>query len=214
MSSKKAIVILTVIGFLIILAYLNFALKLFPLSGRLALILAFAIGPVAVFGVFSIYNELSQTDKTVSLKIGVIFLIIAFAFLNLMLVVQQSIFIPMKDYIAQETDTVRQDSLRLVLRGLNLVQLGIDVSFDIFYCLGLILMALAMYGHPGYGRIIGVFGILSGMLLLVFNMSTFPKPPADAGLIDLGPVTGVWWLAVITKMVVNSKKKARPVIAT
>lgn len=214
MRSKEAVAILTIIGFVIILAYLNFALNLFPLSQRLALILAFAIGPVAIFGVISIYKELSQTDKTLSLKIGVVFLIIAFAFLNLMLVVQQSIFIPMRDYIAKETDTVTQESLRLISKGLNLVQLGIDVSFDIFYCLGLILMALAMYSHPGYGRIIGVFGTLSGTLLLVFNMSTFPKPPADAGLIDLGPVTGVWWLAVITRTVINSRKKAKLMIAT
>jgi hypothetical protein len=28
-------------------------------------------------------------------------------------------------------------------------------------------------------------------------MATFPIQPAEAGLVDLGPLTGLWWLVLI-----------------
>jgi hypothetical protein len=31
-------------------------------------------------------------------------------------------------------------------------------------------------------------------------MWTFPYPPAESGLFDLGPLTGVWWVLVIIQM--------------
>ena len=209
MRYKKTLIISTILGFIIILAYLNFALHVIELSQKLTLILAFAIGPVAIYGVLKLYKELTNLDKTTSLLVGTVFLIIAFALLNLMLVVQQSIFISMKDYIASETDSKTQDSLRLILKGLNHVQLGIDVSFDIFYCLGLILLSLALYKNPEIGKFIGVFGVVSAALLLIFNMATFPLPPANAGLVDLGPLTGVWWLLLIVRIMTKSKSKRK-----
>ncbi len=33
--------------------------------------------------------------------------------------------------------------------------------------------------------------------LRFFNLLTLPVPPAESRLIDLGPVTAVWWIAVI-----------------
>jgi hypothetical protein len=74
------------------------------------------------------------------------------------------------------------------------------VSFDIFYCLGVILVSVAMYSHRDFGRIIGVFGVLSAASLLWLNLAAFPKVPDESGLVDLGPLTAVWWLAVIIQL--------------
>ena len=72
-----------------------------------------------------------------------------------------------------------------------------DVAFDIFYCLAVILFSSLMVGHRAFGRLIGSFGLLAGGGLLLLNLLTFPVPPALAGLVDLGPLTGVWWVIVI-----------------
>jgi hypothetical protein len=51
---------------------------------------------------------------------------------------------------------------------------------------------------------IGLYHFI-GVGLLVLNLLTFPVPPADAGSIDLGPLVGVWYLAV-TIMIARSLK--------
>lgn len=57
-----------------------------------------------------------------------------------------------------------------------------------------------MYREPNFGRILGGFGVVSAAALLIFNLATFPYIPDQSGLVDLGPVTGVWWLLVFIQM--------------
>lgn len=72
-----------------------------------------------------------------------------------------------------------------------------DVAFDVFYCVGLMMLAAALARHPAFGRAVAVFGFISAAGLLALNLVAFPYTPSEAGLVDLGPVTGVWWLLVI-----------------
>jgi hypothetical protein len=88
------------------------------------------------------------------------------------------------------------------------VQLGIDVCFDIFYCLGMILMSLVMVRDEAFGPLIGGSGAALGAALIALNLYTFPTPPDSAGLVDLGPVTGIWWIVVIVRMV-QLERRAR-----
>ena len=53
-----------------------------------------------------------------------------------------------------------------------------------------------MYKHPRFGKLFSISGVVLFLLLLSFNMYTFPHPPAENGLIDLGPFSGIWALAV------------------
>jgi hypothetical protein len=58
------------------------------------------------------------------------------------------------------------------------------------------LFGFSMLRHPRFGWVFGVSGMAIALVLLGFNLSMFPAPPASAGLIDLGPLVGVWYLAV------------------
>lgn len=59
------------------------------------------------------------------------------------------------------------------------------------------LFSILMLRDQRFGRAIGAFGIASAGALLALNLWTFPLPPAEAGLWDVGPLTGVWWIAAI-----------------
>jgi len=78
--------------------------------------------------------------------------------------------------------------------------LGLDVAWDAFVGFGTICFSIAMLRHPRFGRIFSIFGILIGGGLLVLHLYTFPTPPQNAGLVDLGPALGLWYLVVTVQM--------------
>jgi len=79
------------------------------------------------------------------------------------------------------------------------IWLGLDVAWDVYAGLGAALFALAMLRHSRFGAAFGVPGLIIAALLLALNLYTFPTPPGDAGLVDLGPAVGLWYLAVVVQ---------------
>jgi len=78
---------------------------------------------------------------------------------------------------------------------LEAVWLGLDVAWDVYIGIGTIFFGWAMLRHPRFRWFFGAPGLLLGSFLLFFNLVTFPTPPSSAGLIDLGPFVGLWYLA-------------------
>lgn len=77
---------------------------------------------------------------------------------------------------------------------------GLDVAWDGYIGLGTICFGMAMLRHPRFGRVFGVSGIVIGAGLLALNLWTFPSPPVNAGLVDLGPAIGLWYFVVMIRM--------------
>ena len=177
------------------------------------LALVFAIGPLAIIGMLSVSDRLSPNRGSLAVRAGLIFLIIAFAFFTMMLVVQQTIFIQFQQFQSDAPNEETVQTLKYVFKGVNLVQLGMDVGFDVFYCVGRILFAAAKIPHPGFGRFLGIFGVISAAGLLILNIAALPFIPADSGLVDLGPLTGVWWLLVIGQML-RLRRREKKSVAT
>jgi hypothetical protein len=193
-------------GVVVLLAYFNITVFGIPFSERLALLLAFAIGPVAIIGVIQFHRQFAQQYKGSLLPTATAFLVIAFAFFNLMLVVQQSIFARYREALSSSGDGTRE-SLRVFFSLVNQVQLGIDVSFDIFYCVGLILLSIVLLHLSLSKKVVGAYGVVTGVGLLAFNMATFPVPPVESGLFDWGPATGLFWAALIVLNIMDRRAK-------
>ena len=77
-----------------------------------------------------------------------------------------------------------------------MIWLGLDVAWDIYIGLGTIFFSAAMYGHARFGKVYAILGFILGVLVIALNLATFPTPPANADSIDIGPIVGIWYLAV------------------
>lgn len=189
--------IATVVAVATILAYLMLAIGIAPVSERLLLIVAFALGPAIMAGMLELYAGMASVQDDRLLRTATVFLVLGFATLTAMIVVQQAIFLGAEANFYVETELPPEETRRYVFMCVNMVQLGLDVTFDIFYGIGLILLGAVLYRHPDGHRLLGAAGIVLAAVLLLFNIWTFPLPPSEAGLIDLGPATAIWWLVLI-----------------
>ncbi len=210
MAARRTLLILDIVGVGALVVYLLAALDVLPIIGseRITLALVFAIGPIAIVAVLGIHELLRSSPSIFWLRVGSTFLIIAFALLNLMLVVQQMVRLQFAQFRLVTGDASQAAILDAVFKGTNLVQLGMDVSFDVFYCLGVIALSAVMCQDPRFGRVLGGFGMVSAAALLALNLATFPYGPADSGLVDLGPVTGIWWICVIVQIKRSTARSA------
>jgi len=161
-----------------------------------AIALACAIGPLLGVASIGLYHFMAPVKKTVSLQIAAAGNVLAGSFLTMMLLVQSSLFLKMEKAITGLSDEATADMLKAIWRGVDSVQLGLDVLWDVYISIGTILFAMNMLKHPRFGRVFGFSGMVFGAALLALNIYTFPAPPWDAGLIDLGPLVGLWYLAV------------------
>jgi hypothetical protein len=146
------------------------------------LLFAFAFGiTVSSIGLYQILG--GKTGSRMVL-IAAVSNVIAAAQLLAMLMVQMSVY-----SMVQQPDA-----------ALKAVWWGLDVAWDLYVGTGTILFALSMFGRRGFGIWIAVPGLLIGGLLLIFNIATFPKPPDTAGLVDFGPLVGLWYLVVYVRL--------------
>jgi hypothetical protein len=161
-----------------------------------AVTLVCAFGPLLGIASVGLYHFIAIAGRTVTLQIAAVANVIGGTLLTTMLLVQGSLNLRMEKAIAKAADPAASESLKAVWRGVDSVQLGLDVAWDVFIALGTLLFAFNMLRHPRLGKIIGILGILLAVGLFALNVYTFPTPPGEAGLIDLGPFAGLWYLVV------------------
>lgn len=176
-----------------------------PLPKKVAVVFASLFGPLLMLASLGLYYFLKAQRNTVTGQLAVLSNIIASVLVSMMLIVQLSVNLSMNRLMDSSGKEISEVTKKWVWQAVDKVQLGMDVSWDIFIAIGTILFGVTMMRHPRFGKIFGFLGFLIGHFLLVFNLSTFPTPPGDAGLIDLGPFVGLWYLAA-TILVIRSLK--------
>ena len=168
-----------------------------PFLGAVNVYLGMAFGPLIAVAYVGMYHFFRLHRNTVALQAATIFGVIAGTLVNLMVVVQSAIH--------QTIPAGARESLGLAYAGLNMVQLGMDVSWDIYLAVATILLGFVMRGHPRFGWIWAAAAFLIGGGLLALNLVTFPIPPANAGSVDLGPVSGVLYLGIAIRILASLK---------
>jgi len=182
-------------------------MTLVDLPVQFTLLLAFSFGILFMLASIGLYNFISIESKTAVLHSALMFNIIACTVVVMMFTIQLALFSEGK-YTGSDAS---KELSKHIFHMVNLVQLSLDVVWDIFISLGTILFAISMFKHPRLGKIIGVIGILLGAALLFNNIYYFPIPPAESGSIDFGPFVTLWYLAV-TIMMLRSLKWAKEIL--
>lgn len=168
-----------------------------PMPKLFQVILIMAWGPLLGLSAVGGYYFLALHKRTVTLQIAVISQVIAGALVTTMLLIQYALNLSRPELI--------DPASKWAWNSLNHVQLGIDVAWDVYLFLGSILFAINMFNHPKYGKIFSLTGIIISILLISFNIMTFPTPPAESGSVDLGPILGLWGLAVTINILIKYK---------
>ena len=182
-----------------ILADVAYTLAVAPLGLPLqaAILCGMAFGPLLSLAFVGLYRFVGLHKKTVAIQAATIFGVIAGTIVNMMIVVQSAIRLT----IPGES----RAGLGLAWEGLNMVQLGLDVSWDIYFSAATIFLGIAMLAHPRFGKIWGGLTLVIGAALLLLNLLTFPIPPASAGLIDIGPISGILYLVISIRVLTSLK---------
>lgn len=152
-----------------------------PPPDWLGVLLAAAMGPLLGIASWGLREFLNLERRRLSADLGAMSNALAGALLTAMLLVQLA--------IGQRTD----DHPTVVGEA---VWLGLDVAWDVYIGVGTLFFAWNAMRHPRLGRVVGGGGLAIAAGLLAFNLFTFPLPPANAGLVDLGPLVGFWYLVV------------------
>jgi hypothetical protein len=152
-----------------------------PLPLWMSATLAASFGPALAFACVGLWRLIRLHRASVAAAAAAGLNAIGGALFTAMLLVQMAIGVATGDHTE---------------RPLQAVWLGLDVAWDVYIGLGTALFGFSMLRHPRFGWVFGGSGMSIALALLCFNLYTFPVPPADAGLVDLGPVVGVWYFGV------------------
>jgi hypothetical protein len=181
-------------GSLAVLSYLT--TQLVPLPPAVARVLFFATGPVFIVFAVALGRTMGERRRAVSLELASLFAVIGGATLTMMAVVQSAVFATTRQPVLPPLDEAPARALRLAWKGVDSVQLGMDVTFDIFYFVALVLFGWNMRHDRRFGAILGAAGALLSLAALGLNLASFPVPPRP----DLGPVIALWAVVVVVQL--------------
>jgi len=193
--SKKWIKSGIISGLLVSLIYP--ALIFTPLPKIVQTFLVMLFGPLLALSSAGLYHFIILHKKSLAVTAAVVSNIIAGVLITTMLLVQIA--------IRTSQPPVIDETSKWIWKSLNQVHLGLDVAWDVYIFFGTLLFGVSMFKHPKLGKIISLIGIIISVMMIILNAVSFPIPPGDAGLIDLGPLVGIWYLVVTILIIFNLK---------
>ncbi len=171
--------------------------------GTSASLIVISVFPV--FGMifsYALYSFVADQQQGPANRLGFVFAVTAFTTLLAMVVVQ----IAVVSSIAEITHGLDDLTARALRRGLRMIDLGLDVTWDILIGAALICWGIAMRRCGGLGLGWGIPSGLFGVALIGLNASTFPWPPANRGLFDIGPVIALFMLALSARLAMLGRR--------
>lgn len=188
------------------------SIALLPMPDRLSTVLALVMPLFLLVGHVGLYHFLSRHRQAFTTQLAVILGIGAPVLVSAMLCVQMSLISYMERFYTPLDEATKAAQIN-IWRAVDSVQLGLDVAWDMFILPTIILFSLALMKNPAFGRVFGGIGLFLGIGGLVLNIWTFPTPPINVGLPDVGPFAVTWYGVLFILMIRAQRKGFVPVTA-
>jgi hypothetical protein len=171
------------------------------LGNALALLVVSAWPVLSIIYGYALYDFVAAERDGAANRLSFVFEALAFTTVLMMIIVQLA-----ADGLPDVTQALDDASQTAFRRALNLVDLGLDVAWDMLIGTALIFSGVAIRRRSGLGLAWAVPSILLGVALIILNAATFPMPPGNAGLIDIGPGIGLLVILLATRLIILGRK--------
>ena len=175
-------------GIISIVSYITIVFT--SLSNQLTFLLAMFFPIFGIVFLFSVKEYINYQLETYASNLGFVFGSLAFTIC--------AIFLSAQIAVQSEMDFTKipaDDALKTIKESIRLIDMGMDVAWDMFigtYLILFLIATLRIKKLKVWGLVMGTMGFV----LIVLNVMTFPIPPADAKLFDLGPFIALMLLGL------------------
>lgn len=175
-------------GIIAVAVYSTFFFVPWPVQG--GVIVATLFGLLLGVGCAGLLAFLELEGRSVTAEVATAFGVMAGLTVMLMLIVQLAVRYPAVG--GGPADAATAD----LPQALDRIHFGIDVAWDMLIGAATLLYSYAALHHARLGAAYALPGFLIAIALVVTNLLTFPFPPAGSGSVDVGPLVGLWYVAL------------------
>lgn len=173
----------------------------FQFNTRVTFLLAMVWPIFTIIFLFALFRFFDDSKKQMTNYLAFIFGCLAFTLVAAMLSSQLSVVAGTDEYI-NSAPASDQELLRTIRKSERLVDLGIDVAWDLFIGTSLIFLGMTLRSRPNFGLWWGLPAGVLGFALIVLNVITFPWPPNTQNLFDIGPVIGLYIIFLAMRVLI------------
>lgn len=149
-----------------------------------------AIAPFAIGFAYALSRLIAWERDGPLNQLGFVFAVVAFSILALTQSFQNAVSIVLTDEM--KADGSRSEEWDRIYAGLNALDLGTDLAWDLFLGLWLLCIGVAMFRHSRLGARWAIPALALVPPFFAFNIAATPDPP----VVDLGPVIGMYSTAL------------------
>jgi hypothetical protein len=153
---------------------------------------------------YGLYTFIAAERESTANRLGLVFAVTAFTTVLAMIVVQFAVGAGFSEI----ANGLNEQTARALKRGLRMIDLGLDVAWDMLIGTALALSGIAMRRRSGLGLGWAIPSAALGIALIGLNAATFPWPPADRGLFDVGPFIGLFVMALAGRLALLGSRAA------
>lgn len=149
-----------------------------------------AMAPFAIAFAYALSRLIASERDGALNHLGFVFAVVAFSILAVTQSFQNAVSIVLTDEMKAEGSG--PEAWDRIYAGLNALDLGTDLAWDLFLGLWLLCIGVAMFRHSRLGARWAIPALALVPPFYAFNIAATPDPP----VVDLGPVIGMYSTAL------------------